>query len=49
MPSEQFNALYTLPSTEKGSGVMACSDGRGGFTYLGSTPDNHLALFDYRQ
>ena len=48
MASEQFNALYTLPSTEIGRGATACGDGRGGFIFLGSTPDNHLALFDYR-
>jgi hypothetical protein len=49
MVSEQFNALYTLPSTETGAGFFGCGDGHGGFIYLGHTPDNHLALFDFRQ
>lgn len=47
--SEQFDALYTLPSTENGAGFFGCGDGQGGFTYLGHTPDNHLAVFDFRQ
>ncbi|MGB6874679.1 MAG: hypothetical protein WBD87_01465 [Candidatus Acidiferrales bacterium] len=45
--SGRFDALYSLPDTEKGFRTLACSDGNGGFFYLGSTPDNHLAVFDY--
>lgn len=46
--SHQFDALYTLPDeTNKGIDALACSDGNGGFLYIGGTPDNHLAVFDY--
>jgi hypothetical protein len=45
--SERFETLYTLPDTDKSFRVLACGDGRGGFLYLGSTPDNHVAVFDY--
>lgn len=45
--SERFETLYTLPDTEKGFRALACSDGRGGFLYLGGTSDNHLAVYDY--
>lgn len=45
--SERFDALYALPDTEKGFRVLACSDGHGGFLYLGGTADNHLAVYDY--
>jgi len=45
--SERFETLYALPGTEKGSRFLACSDQRGGFLYLGGTPDNHLAVYDY--
>lgn len=43
--TEQFNALYTVPRTK---GFLGCADGRGGFIYVGSSPDRRLALFDYR-
>ena len=44
--TEQFNALYAMPSTR---GFLGCADGRGGFMYVGSTPDDRLALFYFRQ
>lgn len=48
----QFEALYTASQESKMAigktvGNLACSDGRGGFLYLGSTPDDHIAVFDY--
>lgn len=43
--TEQFNALYTVPPTK---GFLGCADGHGGFIYVGSSTDNHLALFDFR-
>jgi hypothetical protein len=46
--SQQFEALYTVSlKANKGFGSLACGDGNGGFLYLGSTSDHHLALFDY--
>jgi len=45
--SSHFENLYSLPDTEKGFRNLACSDGKGGFLYLGDTPDRHLAVFDY--
>jgi hypothetical protein len=45
---QQFEALYTLPEKDnKFLRPLACSDGNGGFLYLGSTRDNHLGVFDY--
>jgi len=46
--SERFESLYALPITEKAIRVLACSDHRGGFLYLGSTKNHDLALYDYR-
>ena len=46
--SARFEGLYTLPDTEKGLRVLACGDRHGGFLFLGTTPDNHLGVFDYR-
>jgi hypothetical protein len=43
--SGQFDAVYKLPT--KGLRVAACSDQHGGLLYIGSTPDHHLAVFDY--
>lgn len=46
--SQQFEALYTLPEdANKGLNALACSDRNGGFLYLGGTPDNRFAVFDY--
>lgn len=45
--SGRFESLYSLPETDKSFRALACSDGNGGFLYLGSTADNHLADFDY--
>jgi hypothetical protein len=46
--SNQYEALYTLPKeANMGLSALACSDGKGGFLYLGSTPDNRFAVFDY--
>jgi hypothetical protein len=45
--SQRFEALYTLPEEAKGIGVLACSDGNGGFLYLGGTRDGRLAVFDF--
>ena len=45
---QRFEALYTVSlKNSKGFGSLACSDGNGGFLYLGSTRDNRLAVFDY--
>lgn len=46
--SARFEGLYTLPDTEKGLRIPACGDRHGGFLFLGTTPDNHLGVFDYR-
>lgn len=48
MASERFDALYALPDAGRGLRTLACSDRRGGFLYVGATPDHFLAEFDYR-
>lgn len=46
--SQRFEALYALPEgKDKMLGTIACSDGNGGFLYLGSTRDGRLAVYDY--
>jgi len=45
--SGEFNGVYKLPDSDKRLSVLACTDGHGGFLYVGSTSDNHLAVFDY--
>lgn len=45
--SGQFEATYGLPDSVKHKAILACVDQRGDFLYLGSTPDNHLAVFIY--
>lgn len=45
--SGTFESFYRLPPSAIGVLAPACSDQHGGFLFLGSTPDNHLAVFDY--
>lgn len=42
-----FDAIYRLPDSAKRNAVPVCADQRGAILYLGSTPDNHLAVFTY--
>jgi len=45
--SGRFDALYTLPKVRNAFlGTITCSDGNGGFLYLGRTTGNRLAVFD---
>lgn len=43
--SGQFDAIYKLPTKE--FRVPACGDQHGGLLFIGSSTDNHLAVFDY--